>query len=312
MTTLTALETSYRRQLRARGLSDATTDNYLRSLRALVAWLDTNGLPKEVEQITRHQLQDFVLDTADNTSAATARFHLGNLRPFFGWLCSDEERILPRDANSATGVRCPKPKPVARPTFTGDQVAAFLRACRGSTFDDRRDTAIIRVFADTGVRISGLVGMRYTPDAGHNLENPATDVSLDTNPPLVRFRLKGGKPHLVPVSAATVGAVDRYLRARASHPKAANPALWIGRTGAISGPGVAKMLKKRAHQAGLEGVRVHTHRWRRTRATQLLDAGASAETVAELLGWSDLSMVATYASESRQRRAWNELRNLQL
>lgn len=47
-----------------------------------------------------------------------------------------------------------------KPILRAEQLAALLKACSGATFEDRRDTAIIRVLIDSGVRVSGLPGMR--------------------------------------------------------------------------------------------------------------------------------------------------------
>jgi integrase/recombinase XerD len=39
-------------------------------------------------------------------------------------------------------------------------LAALLKTCQGATFADRRDTAILRIFIDTRMRVSGLANLR--------------------------------------------------------------------------------------------------------------------------------------------------------
>ena len=41
-----------------------------------------------------------------------------------------------------------------------DQLRDLLKACDGSTFDDRRDAAIICAFIDTGARLAEVAGLR--------------------------------------------------------------------------------------------------------------------------------------------------------
>ena len=48
----------------------------------------------------------------------------------------------------------------------------------GALFLDRRDTAIMRIFIDTGIRVSGLAGLRYDPD-----EEDKNDVFLTQRRP---------------------------------------------------------------------------------------------------------------------------------
>ena len=44
------------------------------------------------------------------------------------------------------------------PVLDVDQLARLLDTCRGNTFENRRDTAIIRLFLDTGMRAGELNG----------------------------------------------------------------------------------------------------------------------------------------------------------
>jgi integrase len=58
----------------------------------------------------------------------------------------------------------PKVTKKAKTFFTEEELTRLLKTCLSATFVDRRDTAIMRVFIDTGLRVSGLAGLRYDPD----------------------------------------------------------------------------------------------------------------------------------------------------
>lgn len=46
------------------------------------------------------------------------------------------------------------------PDVVTDEIRRLIAACKGRDFDDRRDAAIIRLFLDTGMRLSELAGLQ--------------------------------------------------------------------------------------------------------------------------------------------------------
>ena len=56
----------------------------------------------------------------------------------------------------------PKVPEVEVPVLSPEELSRLLKACSGSEFDERRDLAIIRLFIDTGMRLSELATMRVT------------------------------------------------------------------------------------------------------------------------------------------------------
>jgi integrase len=58
-----------------------------------------------------------------------------------------------------------------------DQLRALLKACNGTGFEDRRDTAIIRLFVDSGMRLSELTGLNVDDlDFGTNVASSSYTV----------------------------------------------------------------------------------------------------------------------------------------
>jgi site-specific recombinase XerC len=104
--------------------------------------------------------------------------------------------------------------------LTLDELGRLLKACDGGTFEDRRDTAIVRTFVDTGLRLSELVNLKLSSS-----EVEGSEVDLDLDVQLVTVMGKGRRARDVPIGAKTVKAIDRYLRLRASHPDADQP--WL-------------------------------------------------------------------------------------
>ena len=81
-----------------------------------------------------------------------------------------------------------------------EQLLALMATCKGNSFENRRDHAIIRLFLDTGMRASELALL--------NLD----DVDLDASVAYVMG--KGGRGRACPFGAKTADAIRRYLRVR--------------------------------------------------------------------------------------------------
>jgi integrase/recombinase XerD len=184
---LAAFATSWQLALEAAGKSPRTVRSYLDSVRALQAFLAAHGMPADVEEIDAEHLRAFILSEEQRTSAVSAAVHFRNLRVYFGWLAREGERTSPNPMDRVDG---PKVTKKAKQFFDDEELATLLKTRQGATFTDRRDTAILRIFIDTGMRVSGLANLRYDQD-----DENRNDVFLTQR--RLRLRLKvraGGRP----------------------------------------------------------------------------------------------------------------------
>jgi len=101
------------------------------------------------------------------------------------------------------------------PVLSDDQVRGLLAVCSGKDFRDRRDTAIIRLFLDTGMRLESMGGLRYRAE-----DDDSSDVELRSR--VVRIIAKGCPEMVLPIGTKAARDIDRYIRARAAHPHAAD------------------------------------------------------------------------------------------
>ncbi|HEX6256209.1 MAG TPA: tyrosine-type recombinase/integrase [Euzebyales bacterium] len=101
------------------------------------------------------------------------------------------------------GMQAPKVPEEPVPVLSRDQLKALLAACKGSGFTERRDTAIIRLFLDTGMRLAEMTGLTVA------------DLDMDCEVAVVMG--KGRRPRSCPFGAKTGQALDRYLRVRGRH-----------------------------------------------------------------------------------------------
>ena len=281
MTGLSALLPSWELALNATGKSPKTISSYLDSVRALDRWLADKHMAPEPEA-----LRAYLLATRERTSAATAQLHYRNLRVFFRWLVSEDEA----EVNPMLRVEKPAVPEVDKPFFTEAELAALLRVTSGQDLESRRDHAILRIFIDTGCRLSGVTNLRYDP-----ADEAVNDVYLMQR--RLRVVLKGGRQTYIPIGKKTAAAIDKYLRARARSPHSGSPWLWVGTRGRnvahFGQSGIGDMLERRGREAGVQGC--NPHRFRHTFADSFLAAGASVDDLMNVAGWASYSMPLRYA-----------------
>jgi site-specific recombinase XerD len=292
---LTAFVTSWQLALEAAAKSQRTVRSYTDSVKALYAFLVDQRMPADVEGVDAEHLRAFLLAEERRTSAVSAAVHFRNLRVFFGWLAGEEERSNPNPMDRIEG---PKVNKKAKTFFSDDELARLLKTCQGSSFADRRDTAIIRVLIDTGLRVSELANLRYDRDnESHN------DVFLAQRK--LRIRLKGGDETWVPIGKKASAALDRYIRVRARHAQASSAWLWLGvqghNTAHMTDSGIRDMVGRRGEQAGIQNV--HPHRFRRSFADKWLEAGGSTDDLMHITGWKTYDMVREYTEARGIARA---------
>ena len=278
--------------MRAERKSAATIASYSEGVSAFLRWAKTANV---IPEITKTNVQGFTAELLDaGAQSATARARHMALRRFAAWLV-DEGEI---DANPLLGVKPPKLDSKVVEALSDEQLRLLIKACSGKELIDRRDDAIVRLMAETGLRAGEVIGMQVA------------DVDLQQGRATVR-RGKGGKGRVVPFGPQTAAAVDRYIRARRAHRLSDTAALWLGGGGqTFSYAGLNMALKRRAQAAGIEGF--HLHLMRHTAATRWLRAGGSEGGLMAVAGWSTRSMVDRYTGASASERAAAEARGLGL
>lgn len=285
---LAALLPSWLLSLDERDLSERTIEAYTRTGQQFTRWLAKEGLPAGTEGIDAPHIRAFLAAETERTSAVSSHQHYRNLRVLFRWLAKEGERLAP---DPMPRVDPPKVTRKIKPVLGQDALARLIKACEGTTFEARRDTAIVRVLIDSGVRVSGLGGIRVA------------DVDLAHK--VVTITLKGGDEHYAPLGRKAAAALDRYIRIRARHPRADSPWLWLGMSGHDTGhfgpAGIQDMLARRGTEAGIG--KITPHAFRRTFAHDWLAAGGSEMDGMRIAGWKTRAMIEMYAGELAAERA---------
>jgi len=275
---------SWERSLRARRKSPQTIVNYMRSVNAFIGWLVAAQLPTEPAEIRKEHLESFIVACVDRgLASSTVASHHKRLKQLFRWLKDEDEITVDPMANM------PEPQITQVPPeiMPDDDIKALFKDCAGPRFEDRRDTAIFRLFLATGMRLAEMAGI---------------DVAdINWNAELVRVRAKGDKILDKPFGPKAGEAIDRYLRARARHRLAGHPGLWLGQQGRLTSSGIYQITMRRSAAAGI--THVHPHLWRHKFSHEWCLAGGSESDLMSLMGWESSDMPRRYGASAADERA---------
>jgi integrase len=274
-------------------ISEATLANYLDTLVTFGRFLagqESRGEAPPLEEIVKEDFAAFISDVKVRTSASTAGMRYRGLSAVFGWLArpgDGEEPFLP--SNPVKALRHPKVDEDPVRVLEVDDVLRLLATCRGDGFENRRDGAIIRFMFDTRCRRGEVASMRTDRESLDLREGEAL-VTGKTGPRPVAF------------GPTTAAHIQRYLRLRVRHPRAAEPWLWLGRYGPLGGSGVYQALSRRFDDAGIE-ARKKAHVFRHSFSHHFRMEGGSDIDLMVLNGWTSTAMASRYGKSAAQARA---------
>lgn len=272
-----ALLKRYLATKRVEGLADSTLRRYADINLALIRFLR-----KQLYEVTTYDLR-FYLAVRRQQGRVSNRTLDGMRRcfsSFFAWLSA--EGLIGR--NPCAALKQIKYRKVVKKPYTATELERIRQACTNT-----RDLALVEFLYATGCRVSEVAGL------------DVVDVDLDALECTVLG--KGNKERTVYLTEVAAMYLEQYLDTR----RDAGEALFVGKKGRRIGKnGIEAIIKRLGRRAGVDNA--HPHRYRRTRATNLLDRGMNIQDVAAILGHADLKTTQIYCfiSQSNVRAAYRK------
>jgi len=285
---LAQLITDYLTHCRARGLSPKTVrDHYGFALeKVFLPWCEREGI-RDPADVTSRILDRYSTDLLENggkrgpLSRESIRTFTSSVNYFLKWARREGE------ITHEAAAQVPKVPQKVLEILDRDELQRLEDSAR-----NERDKLIVRLFADTGIRVGELLALRLSDL-----------VERDRNHYL-RIQGKGGKERLVPIPRIH-RRLERYiLRGRPGD--GTSTRLFLAsrrdrRTGdyePLTKSGIEQLIRNVAELAEI-GRRVHPHLLRHSYATWALNKGMNPILLAQLLGHSSLTMIQrTYSHQT--------------
>jgi integrase/recombinase XerC len=248
--------------------------------------------------VTATHLRAFMSYLLQMHKPSTANNRYRGLQQWFRWMAAEDEIAYSPFAKLTPPTVPEEPVPIV----PIEHIRAVLATCKARTFVNLRDEAIIRLFCDTGVRVSEMAGLMKEPGDDHRTPH------VDLEQQMVWVLGKGRRFRGVPFGAKTGLSVDRYLRERRKHQLAWKPELWLGEKmrGPLTAGGIDQMVARRAQAAGVPHI--HPHQYRHTWAHQYRKSGGDRGDLKRLGGWKSDQMVDRYGASAADERAQQDYR----
>ncbi len=274
----------YLAAVHARGGSARTDEYYDAVLRKrFLPWVAAEKITgldqldqRHLDRLNAALLDEVNVHTGKPLSRASVNSYLRGIRMFLSWA-----KVAGRDYRlKVQGVKVGKKE---RTTLSRGQMNALENAA-----PTERDKLIIRLFADTGIRLTELLAL--TP------ESMIEGQGRDRQRRWLRVHGKGNRERLVPLMPAVFTRLRKYAT-QGRPADCGTDRIFIslrrrpqsGQYEALAARAVQQMLKAVSDRAGLD--KANPHHLRHSNVTNSLRDGMNPVALASMLGHRDLSMI---------------------
>ncbi|WP_305906564.1 site-specific tyrosine recombinase XerD [Methylomarinum sp. Ch1-1] len=264
------------------GLSNNTLAAYGSDLKQFAKWLKD----KMLEEVDESDVSEFLADRYDQGIGArsSARI-LSSLRRFYAYLLR-EGRV---SVDPTALIEAPYVGRILPVTLSEADVELLLAAPEITAPLGFRDRTMLEMLYATGLRVSELVGLKFT--------------QLNMQRGCIRITGKGNKERLVPIGEEAIDWLERYLsdsRQTLLSGRQCDHLFVTKRANGMTRQAFWHIIKRYAKKAGID-KEMSPHTLRHAFATHLLNHGADLRVVQLLLGHSDLSTTQIYTHIAQER-----------
>ena len=258
------------------GLSRNTILAYRADIIDFNFWLKEKDVT--ISEVCESLISDYFNFVRKSLKTSTLNRKISAIKKFYLWM--DREKYI--STNPSIRIKGLKFSQKLAFVLTENQLAKLFSIPNTETSNGLRDRTILELMYASGLRVSELVGLKYT------------DCLLSEKAVLVSG--KGRKERVVPFGDEAVFWIEKYLSS--SRPKLlknkSSDFFFVGKGGGkLSRQFIWKLVRKLGAQIGLENY-CTPHTFRHTFATHLLNNGADLRAIQLLLGHADISTTQIY------------------
>ena len=268
---------------RTDGKSPRTVGWYNEVLNLLYCWLREEGLPTALATLDEMTIRRFILYLqerpglkGEKASSHTVYNRVNALKSFFGWLFAKgytkEHRL--------EDLKQPKTSQVIVEPLTEQEIGRVLSVMDTKTVLGARNTAIVWLMLDTGLRLSEVSTLK--------------EADMHLNEQYQKVMGKGSKERMVAFGVRCQAVLMQYyLHFRPQPACDGVDTFFLTIDGyPMTADSIRSVIKRLAKSSGVR--RLHAHLLRHTYATRFLINGGDVFTLKHNLGHATLTMVQNY------------------
>lgn len=257
---------------------------YVQKLDAFFKYCEANRLD-DIDDVRAADVRRFLAQLTEQSpsgrplSSYTLHGYAQVIKGFFAWC--EKDGLL--DTNHVARVQMPRVDVKVIQTFSPEQVNQLFAVAR-TTRHPLRDTAILAVLFDTGIRAAELCGLAL--DHTH----------LSPQNSYIQVFGKRRKERQVGLGPTARMALHRYLTRE--RPPAELPNTFVAKgTKPLKVRGLESLFDRLGELAGITGVRCSPHDCRHTFALNYLRQGGNIYALSKLLGHQSVSITEGYTRQ---------------
>ena len=264
--------------------SKNTLLSYCRDVELFFSKMEIDCLEKCCS-VTNQQVQEYInaLEN-DGKAGSTVLRSASSIRSFYNFLLSRKQV----EDNPAADLKLPSPKHSAPVVLTPGEINKLLAQPRTTELKGARDKAMLELMYATGMKVSELISIELK--------------DVDLNEGVVVCK-SSGHPRMIPMGAAAEEAVGYYI-ANVRSLMVENQrvkTLFVNCGGQpMTRQGFWKLIKGYIDEAGID-KHVTPQTLRHSFAVHLLQNGADADAVSQMLGYNDTMSTKIYSEMLRDR-----------
>lgn len=266
-----------------RRMAKGTVNNYISDLQDLESHLAAAGVV-ELNDMAARDVRSWQMAHIERGEAiGTVRKRLSSVGSWLKWLRSNGLY----DTDLMAKISIPK-QPKHKPVFFRESELEHLYdgGVFGDDFIGRRDALILRMFYETGIRRSELVGLK--------------EAAIDMGALTIKVLGKRNKERIIPIEIELAHNISSYIALKQAEVGYSEWLFVTPKGGKMSVGQVYYAVKK--YMTGLSNAdRISPHVFRHSFATHILKEGGDLLAIKELLGHENLATTEIYTHVTREQ-----------